>query len=158
MQTGAAGSSLISQPSTTGIHSSSSVLSVRMSRVLPWPRSPSSTRSCPASSALSSCGQHGVVEADDAGEGRVTGAEAGEEVLADLLLDRARAVALGRRAPRVVGSGAVVLDVVLDVVVCGAALSVMVSSLCPPPQARTPAYDVRWWGRVVDAPRARGTP
>ena len=50
------GSSLISQPSTTGIHSSSRLVSERMRRVLPCPRSPRSTMSCPASSARSSCG------------------------------------------------------------------------------------------------------
>src|SRR5688572_26679578 len=55
-QTGAAGWSLISHPSTTGLHSSSSSTRVRISRVLPWPRSPSSTRSCPASRARSSAG------------------------------------------------------------------------------------------------------
>src|SRR3954452_20492983 len=40
----------------TGVHSSSSPMSVRISRVFPCPRSPSSTRSCPASNARSSCG------------------------------------------------------------------------------------------------------
>ena len=55
-QTGAYGWSLISQPATTGVHSSSSPTRVRISRVLPWPRSPSSTRSCPASRARSSWG------------------------------------------------------------------------------------------------------
>ena len=54
--TGANGSSLISQPATTGLHSSSSVIRVRISRVLPCPRSPSSTRSWPASRAPSSIG------------------------------------------------------------------------------------------------------
>ena len=40
----------------TGVHSSSSPTRVRISRVLPWPRSPSSTMSWPASSARSSSG------------------------------------------------------------------------------------------------------
>src|SRR3954468_12353884 len=40
----------------TGVHSSSRPMRVRINRVLPWPRSPSNTRSCPASSARSSCG------------------------------------------------------------------------------------------------------
>src|SRR3954451_8522160 len=40
----------------TGGHSSRSPTSVRSSRVLPWPRSPSSTTSCPAISARSSWG------------------------------------------------------------------------------------------------------
>ena len=40
----------------TGVHSSSSPTIVRSSRVLPWPRSPSSTTSWPASRARSSCG------------------------------------------------------------------------------------------------------
>ena len=44
--TGASGSSLTSEPSMIGIHSSSSPTSVRIRRVLPWPRSPRSTMSC----------------------------------------------------------------------------------------------------------------
>src|SRR6478609_7729159 len=40
----------------TGVHSSSSATSERRSRVLPWPRSPSSTMSWPAISARSTCG------------------------------------------------------------------------------------------------------
>ena len=40
----------------TGVHSSSRPTRVRSSRVLPWPRSPSSTTSWPAISARSSCG------------------------------------------------------------------------------------------------------
>ena len=50
-QIGASGSSWISQPAMYGDHSSSSPPMVRISRVLPWPRSPSRTMSCPASSA-----------------------------------------------------------------------------------------------------------
>jgi hypothetical protein len=38
--------------------------------------------------------QHGVVEPDDPGEGRLPGAQSGEQVLAELLLDRAGAVSL----------------------------------------------------------------
>src|SRR5690242_11297605 len=40
----------------TGVHSSSRPTMVRSNRVLPWPRSPSSTMSWPASSARSTCG------------------------------------------------------------------------------------------------------
>src|SRR4051794_23889374 len=40
----------------TGVHSSRSPTIVRMRRVLPWPRSPSSTTSCPASRARSRSG------------------------------------------------------------------------------------------------------
>ena len=36
-------------------------------------------------------GQHGVVEADDAGEARLAGAQLGQEVFAELLLDGAEA-------------------------------------------------------------------
>ena len=39
-----------------GVHSSSRPASARSRRVLPWPRSPSRTTSCPASRARSSCG------------------------------------------------------------------------------------------------------
>src|ERR1700683_270222 len=55
-QAGAEGGSLISQPATTGVHSSSSPDRVRISRVLPWPRSPSRMMSCPAIRARSRCG------------------------------------------------------------------------------------------------------
>src|SRR5260370_11945895 len=40
----------------TGVHSSSSPTRVRISRVLPWPRSPSRMMSCPAIRARSRCG------------------------------------------------------------------------------------------------------
>ena len=43
-------------PSITGVHSSSRPVSARSSRVLPCPRSPSSTTSWPAIRARSSCG------------------------------------------------------------------------------------------------------
>jgi hypothetical protein len=64
---GANGSSLISEPASTGIHSSSSEVSERMMRVLAWPRSPSRTMSCPARMAFSSCGT-GLLVAEHAGE------------------------------------------------------------------------------------------
>src|SRR5580658_5232897 len=55
-QAGWYGWSLISQPAMTGVHSSSSPTRVRISRVLPWPRSPSRMMSCPAIRARSRCG------------------------------------------------------------------------------------------------------
>ena len=85
---GANGCSLSSLPARTGVHSSSRPTRVRMRRVLPWPRSPSSTRSCPAMRARSTSGSDGVLEADDAGEAGLAAAEAGEQVGADLGLDR----------------------------------------------------------------------
>ena len=66
---------------------------VRISRVLPWPRSPSSTRSWPASSARSTSGQHRLVVAEEAGEGRLAGGQPGQQVVAHLGLDRAVLVA-----------------------------------------------------------------
>src|SRR4051794_36356830 len=56
MQTGVYGWSLISQPATTGVHSSSRPTMVRIRRVLPCPRSPRRTKSCPASKAVSTSG------------------------------------------------------------------------------------------------------
>ncbi len=53
---GRSGCSPSSEPSITGVHSSSSSVRLRSSRVLPCPRSPSSTTSCPAIRARSSCG------------------------------------------------------------------------------------------------------
>src|SRR5690606_22937961 len=53
---GASGGSASSEPSITGVHSSSNPTSVRANRVLPCPRAPSSTTSWPASDARSSCG------------------------------------------------------------------------------------------------------
>src|SRR3954452_10688972 len=53
---GCSGCSFSSLPTRTGVHSSSRPTSVRISRVLPWPRSPSSTRSWPAMSARSTSG------------------------------------------------------------------------------------------------------
>src|SRR3990172_5795220 len=55
-QIGRSGESLISQPVTTGVSSSSSSTSRRISRVLAWPRSPRKTRSWLASRALSTAG------------------------------------------------------------------------------------------------------
>ena len=55
-QTGANGWSLISHPATAGVHSSSRPVRVLISRVLPWPRSPSRMTSCPAMRARSRCG------------------------------------------------------------------------------------------------------
>ena len=55
--TGAYGSSLISEPATIGIHSSSSSTSERIMRVFAWPRSPRKITSCPARRAFSSCGR-----------------------------------------------------------------------------------------------------
>jgi hypothetical protein len=56
LETGSYGSSLISEPATIGIHSSSRPVSERIMRVLAWPRSPRKITSWPASSAFSSCG------------------------------------------------------------------------------------------------------
>ena len=53
---GASGCSLSSLPVSTGVHSSSRPTSVRIRRVLPWPRSPSRTRSWPAMRARSTSG------------------------------------------------------------------------------------------------------
>src|SRR3954470_1877707 len=53
---GCCGCSLSSLPRSTGVHSSSRPMSVRIRRVLPWPRSPSRTMSWPASSARSTSG------------------------------------------------------------------------------------------------------
>ena len=53
---GSYGCSPSSAPAITGVHSSSRPTIVRSSRVLPWPRSPSSTTSWPAIRARSSCG------------------------------------------------------------------------------------------------------
>ena len=50
------GCSLSSEPAITGVHSSNRSTSARITRVLPWPRSPSSTMSCPARMARSISG------------------------------------------------------------------------------------------------------
>ncbi len=55
--TGAYGSSLISDPATTGIHSSRSPVRDRIMRALAWPRSPRKMTSWPASKAFSSWGR-----------------------------------------------------------------------------------------------------
>ena len=77
----------------TGVHSSSRPTSVRSSRVLPWPRSPSSTTSWPASSARSSCGMTVRLEAVQAGPGVAALAQGVEQVLAQLLAQRLLLVA-----------------------------------------------------------------
>ena len=51
------GCSFSSDPSITGVHSSSRPVNARSSRVLPCPRSPSRTMSWPAMRARSSCGR-----------------------------------------------------------------------------------------------------
>ena len=86
--TGLYGSSLISEPATIGIHSSSRSVSDRMMRVLAWPRSPRKMMSCPASRAFSSCGQDGVLVAEHAVDERLAGADPGGGVAPHLLLDR----------------------------------------------------------------------
>ena len=53
---GAYGSSLISEPATIGIHSSSSSVSERIMRVFAWPRRPSRMKSCRARIAFCSDG------------------------------------------------------------------------------------------------------
>jgi hypothetical protein len=55
--TGWYGSSLISEPSTMGIHSSSRPVRARIMRVLAWPRSPRKITSWPARRAFSSWGR-----------------------------------------------------------------------------------------------------
>ncbi len=55
-ETGAKGSSWISLPATTGIHSSRSETMERIMRVFAWPRSPRKIRSWPQSSAFSTAG------------------------------------------------------------------------------------------------------
>ena len=54
---GAYGSSLISEPATIGIHSSSRPVRARIMRVFAWPRSPRKITSWPARRAFSSCGR-----------------------------------------------------------------------------------------------------
>ena len=53
---GCSGCSPSSEPAITGVHSSSRATRLRSRRVLPWPRSPSSTTSWPAMIARSNCG------------------------------------------------------------------------------------------------------
>ena len=79
---GAYGWSLISQPAITGVHSSSRPTRVRISRVLPWPRSPSSTRSWPASSARSTSGTTVSSKPTMPGSVGSPAAQPGEQVLA----------------------------------------------------------------------------
>ena len=88
-QIGAYGWSLISQPAMTGVHSSSSPTRVRIRRVLPCPRSPSSTRSWPASSARSTSGITVSSKPTMPGRLRLPGGQPGDEVLAQLGLDAA---------------------------------------------------------------------
>ena len=80
----------------TGVHSSSSPTSVRISRVLPWPRSPSSTMSWPASSGALDLGEHRLVEADDPGEAHLARRRRPDQVVAQLGLDGL--VGVARRA------------------------------------------------------------
>ena len=76
------GCSPSSEPSITGVHSSSRPTRLRSSRVLPWPRSPSRTTSCPASSARSSCGITVVSKPWMPGQGSSPARELRQEVLA----------------------------------------------------------------------------
>ena len=61
---------------------------VRSSRVLPWPRSPSSTTSWPAISARSSCGMTVSSKPCRPGHGSRPSRERGEQVVADLVAQR----------------------------------------------------------------------
>ena len=56
-------------------------------RLLAWPRRPSRMKLCRDSTALTICGHDGVVVADDAGEDRVAGAQARDQVVADFVFD-----------------------------------------------------------------------
>ena len=103
--TGAYGCSLSSVPSRTGVHSSSRPTRVRIRRVLPWPRSPRSTTSCPASRARSRSGRTVSSKPTMPGNGSSPAREPGEQVGPDLLLDRA--VHVARCAQRAQGAGEV---------------------------------------------------
>ena len=87
---GSSGCSPSSEPSITGVHSSSRPTMVRSSRVLPWPRSPSSTTSWPASSARSSCGSTVLSNPTMPGHGFAPLTQRGQQVVADLGLHAAR--------------------------------------------------------------------
>ena len=56
LESGANGSSLISEPATIGTASSSSSTSIRSMRVFPWPRSPKKRTSCPERTAFTTWG------------------------------------------------------------------------------------------------------
>ena len=64
--TGAYGWSLISQPATTGVHSSSRPTIVRIRRVLPWPALAEQDDVVAGEQRALDLGHDGVVEADDA--------------------------------------------------------------------------------------------
>ena len=80
---GSNGCSPSSDPSMTGDHSSSRPTRLRSRRVLPWPRSPRSTTSWPASRARSSWGMT-LPEAVQPGPRVVAGRQRAEQVVADL--------------------------------------------------------------------------
>jgi hypothetical protein len=88
-----------------GCHSSSSSTSGAHQPRLALATLPSSTRSWPASSARSELGQHGVVEADDAGERGPPGAQVLQQVAADLGLDAAGDPARGAQLAEGVDRG-----------------------------------------------------
>ena len=68
---------------------------MRISRVLPWPALAEQHQVVAGQQGGLELGQHGVVEADDAGEGRLARAEPGEQVLPQLVLGAARGPAGG---------------------------------------------------------------
>ena len=84
----------------TGVHSSSRPASVRISRVLPWPRSPSRTRSCPASRARSSCGSTVSSKPTMPGNGSRPARSAASRLSRISVLDAARCAVRRTRAAR----------------------------------------------------------
>ncbi len=92
---GVYGCSLSSEPSITGVHSSSRPVSARSRRVLPCPRSPSRTRSCPAISARSSCGRTVSSKPKMPGQTSRPSRQRGQQVLPDFLLHAALAMTGG---------------------------------------------------------------
>ena len=71
----------------TGVHSSSSSTRVRISRVLPWPRSPEQHDVVTREQRTFQLWDDRVVEADDPRERVDAGPQADQQVVADLLLD-----------------------------------------------------------------------
>ena len=128
---------------------------MRISRVLPWPRSPSSTTSWPASSARSSAGSTVSSKPTMPWKRGSPAAQRLEQVLADLGLDGAVSWPEARSSPRVVGGWGV------------SGTSPTVRPVRPLPRASATAQDGGWqvaaaaWcrcgdGLAVDADLVRG--